>query len=278
VATGDPTPAIGRRTRAAWLLFGGIFTGVVLTACGVASLLFMRGETEPMAEAQQQSYQHAVTRIELDITTGDVSLATGAAGQVSVDRRLEWSGTKPVLRESWEGDTLRIRSSCAEISRVPNLGRRCWTAYAVRVPADIAVEATVGQGTIRVKDVLGELRLSTNQGDVQIANAAKRMWVHSASGEITATGLRCTHAEARAYIGSVSLEFAAPPDLVKAATESGDVDIAVPRPAGGAEGYQVRTELEVGRSSIAVPQDPAARHMIFADVRRGNVYVRYTSA
>src|SRR6266545_3525863 len=205
-------------------------------------------------------------------------LATGAGRQASVGRLLaSWLTTPPLCGRRVRA-RLRIRSSCAEVSRVPNLGRRCWTAYAVRVPADIAVEATVGQGTIRVKDVLGELRLSTNQGDVQIANAAKRMWVQSASGEITATGLRCTHAEARAYIGSVSLEFAAPPDLVKAATESGDVDIAVPRPAGGAEGYQVRTELEVGRSSIAVPQDPAARHMIFADVRRGNVYVRYTSA
>ncbi len=278
VATTEVPPPIGRRMRAGWLLFGGFFTGVALMACMLGSWVVLGGERSVTTVTQQQSYQRAVTRIEVAIDNGDLSIATGGAGQVSIERRLRWSGTQPTVEESWQGDTLRISSPCDDTETVPAIGRECSTGLSLRVPADVTVEATVNRGTIRIRDVLGELRLATSQGDVQVTNGSNRLWIRSSSGEITATGLRCTHVDTKTASGSVSLEFAGSPELVKATAEWGDVDVAVPRPAAGAEGYQVRSEQEEGRSNIAVQQDPAARHLIFANTTRGNVYVRYTSA
>jgi Putative adhesin len=278
VATTEVPPAIGRRMRAAWLLFGGIFTGVVLTTCGFGLMAVMSADSKTETDTQQQSYQHAVSRIELDIDTGDITLATGAAGQVSVERRLLWSTTRPGYEESWQGDTLRIRSPCETKGEFPGLGRRCSTSFSLRVPPDVAVEVIVRSGTIRVKDVVGPLRLSTQDGDVQVTNGSDRIWARTQRGEITATGLRCTQADARAESGNVNLEFATAPELVKAAAEFGDVDVAVPRLAQGAEGYQVRTEQHDDRNNVTIHDDPAARRLIFVSTPSGIVYVRYTSA
>jgi hypothetical protein len=269
---------MGRRTHAAWLLLGGILTGVTLSGCALGSWIVLNGREKTRTEIQQQSYRHQATRIELDIENGDVSVAAGVAGQVSVDRRLEWSGSRPMVEENWQGDTLHVHTRCPNVGLRQLGGNQCSTAYALRVPAGVAVEMTVHQGAIRVNDIQGELRLSTLSGSLDITNAPGRIWARSDTGSITATGLRCPEADVKAYQGDVNLRFAAPPELVKAATIMGNVEVAVPPPGAGQDGYQVRAEVTDGKRNIGVPNDANARHQVFATTDMGEVNVRYAGA
>jgi hypothetical protein len=278
VATSQTSAPIGRRAHAAWLLFGGVLTGVVLAGCALGSWVVLNGHDKRMAETQQQSYQHQANRIELDVESGDVILAAGPAGQVSVERRLEWSGPKPVVEESWQGDTLHIRAQCPRAGLTQLGMTRCSTAYALRVPDGVVVEASVRSGAIRANDLKGELRLSNLFGNIEIANASGRIQVRSDIGSIMATGLSCTEADVKTQQGDVNLHFAAPPELLKTGAVTGNVEVAVPPPGKDTDGYQIRADARHGDRHIGVPEDPAARHQLFATTDDGDVYVRYTGA
>jgi hypothetical protein len=267
---------MGRRTQAAWLLFGGVFTGMVISGCALGSWLVLSGQGKVMTETQQRSYQHQATRIELDVDSGDVSLVAGAAGQVSIDRRLEWAAAKPVVEENWQGDTLHIHAWCPKPGPTPLGSRRCSTVLALRVPAGVAVETNVRVGTIRVNDIQGELGLSTSSGNLEITNAPGRIRARSETGDITATGLSCAQADVKTYAGDVSLQFAVAPELVKAATVMGNVEVAVPHAAVGADRYQVRAQVTDANRHVSVPDDPAAGRQLVASTSMGEVYVRYT--
>lgn len=156
-------------------------------------------------------------------------------------------------------------------------GERCGVGYVVRVPAAATVEANVGMGKILIDDVDGELRLSTDSGHVEIRNARGRVRVQSKSGTITATGLRGTEAIAQTGVGDVSLDFATTPLLVRAITEFGTIDVALPRGANGAMAYLVHAETTVGRRYVDVSSDPASLHQVFATAGKGDLYVRYSS-
>jgi hypothetical protein len=279
VATSDTAPPIGRWAHAAWLLFGGVFTGAAVVVCAVGSWVVFNGEGRHSIVTEQQSYQHQISRIEIELDTGDVHLAGGgAAGQVSVERRLEWWGSKPIVEESWQGDTLHIRAHC-DRTGLPQWGRSgCLTGYALRVPGGVAVETKVDTGAIRVNDVQGELRLSTLVGDLDIANAPGRIRASADTGTITAVGLRCAEVDAKARYGDVSLQFAVAPELVRAATVLGNVEVALPQPAGGADRYQVRVDVRERNRHVSVPDEPAAGRQLIAATSDGDVYVRYAGA
>ncbi len=222
-------------------------------------------------------YPHQATRVEIDLEIGDVRVV-GGASQVSLERVLEYAATKPKFTETWRGDTLVIRARCELSGFERAQGERCGVGYVVRVPAAVTVEANVGKGAIRIDDVDGELRLSTDSGDVEIRNARGRVWVRSGSGTITATGLRGNEAIAHTVVGDVSLDFAAAPGLVRAVTEFGAIDVALPRGDNGAMAYLVRADTTVGQRYVDVSSDPASLHQVFAAAKQGDVYVRYSSS
>ena len=112
---------------------------------------------------------------------------------------------------------------------------------------------------------------------MEIRNARGRVWVRSGSGTITATGLRGTEAIAQTVVGDVSLDFAVAPVLVRANTEFGAIDVALPRGDSGAMAYLVHADTTVGQRYVDVSSDPASLHQVFAAAEQGDVYVRYSS-
>jgi hypothetical protein len=248
-----------------------------MLAGGVVGTWFLFNSAGPpiSTKTEKQAYQQPATRIEIDIESGDVRVV-GGASQVSLERRLEFTGPMPTITETWRGDTLVIRARCelSGLERARN--ERCAVFYVVRVPAAVTVDAKVGMGSIRIDDVDGELRLTNDFGDVEIRNARGRVRVRS-SGKITATGLRGTEAIADSG-GDVSLDFAAAPGLVRAVSEFGTIDVALPRGDNGAMAYLVRVETTFGQRYVDVSSDPASLHQVFAAAAgQGDVYVRYSS-
>jgi hypothetical protein len=260
-----------RRGRRAWLFAGGILTPVAVLLSTV-TLWSWANELAAETETQHQTYTQPVSRVALNLHDGDIILTPGEAGQVVIERRLQWSESKPTIEETWAGDALEITSRCATESTLA-VRPLCAVAYILRVPPDVAIDARTVASKINVHDLSGDLRLSESSGDVNVTNTTGRLWVQTTSGDITGAGLRCGQVEVQATSGDIDLGFAAAPQQLTARTGTGDVDIAVP----GDDTYRVVIETSAGDTEIKVRQDPGAAHAIGVQTSRGDVHIRYAS-
>jgi hypothetical protein len=274
MATSETIPAVptsrAPHGRRAWRVAGSILAGLTILL-GAASLWSCANELTAETETQQQTYQHAVSRVELDLDDGQISLTPGEAGQVVIERRLEWSAGKPTIEEKWAGDTLQITSRCGGSS----LGTQphCSVAYTMRVPADVTIDARTLASRIEVRDLRGSLRLSESSGDVKLTNTTGSIWVRTTSGGIAGAGLRAGQVEVQATSGDVDLRLAAAPEKLTATTKAGNVHIGLP----GDDAYQVTVETSGGDKDVTVRQESPAARTIGVRTSRGDVRIRYAS-
>jgi hypothetical protein len=257
----------GRRT---WRIAGSILA-VATILLGTASLWSCASELTADTETQQETYQHAVTRIELDLDDGEISLTPGDEGEVVIERRLEWSDDKPVIEETWVGDTLKITSRCGESA----IGTKthCAVAYTMRVPADVEIDAHTRASLIDVRGLGGSLRLTESSGDVKVTDTTGTLWVQASSGGITAIGVRADKVEVEATSGDVDLRLAAAPGTLTVTTKAGNVDIAVP----GDDAYDVTVQTSGGDKDVTVRQENPAERTIGVTTSRGDVRIGYAS-
>ncbi|SHN47180.1 DUF4097 family beta strand repeat-containing protein [Cryptosporangium aurantiacum] len=252
-------------TRRAWRITGAsatclaVLLGTTVLWSGVTHLAVDR-------ETQSETYDHAVDRVELDLDEGAIRIAAGAPGQVAVERRLEWSGERPTVEETWHGDTLRITARCRKSAWSRE---HCAAGYTLTVPADVEIDARTRTSRIEVRGLTGDLRLSGSSGDVTLTDTSGRVRVTTGAGAITATGLRDGPVEVHANSGDVHLRFAAAPETVRATTAAGNVDIAVPR----TDAYRVSVETADGDREVSVRQDSAATRTIAVRTTRGDVKI-----
>jgi Putative adhesin len=249
--------------RTAWLTLGGVFTALTLAFGGLNVWAWLAHQTA----TEEHTYLHPATRIEVDVGSGDVSLAPGAAGQVSVRRHLGWWGARPRPAESWDGTTLRIRGGCPL-----TIAGDCYLDYQLRVPAGVTVVAHTSSGDLKARDLDGDLDLSASSGDVEVTGTRGQLAVRTSSGDVQASGLRSASVEARVSSGDVHLDFAQPPRMVRVQASAGDVDIAVPRGA-----YGVQADADSGDTTVAVDRSPSSPYGIVAHASSGDVRVRYGS-
>jgi Toastrack DUF4097 len=265
VATSAAVP--GRR---AWRIVGSILTPLTIVLCTYS--LWSRGsELRAEKETQNQTYTHAVSRVELDLDDGEISLTPGETGQVVIERRLEWSDNKPTIEETWVGNTLKITSRCGGSSL--GIQPHCAVAYTMRVPADVEIDARTVASRIEIRNLSGGLRLTESSGDVLLTNTTGQLWVKTTSGTIRGAGLRAGQVELQATAGDIVLGLAAPPDKLAVTTGAGNVDIAVP----GNDTYHLGVETSGGDKDITVRHDSGAARTISVRTSRGDIRIRYAS-
>jgi Putative adhesin len=250
------------RGRPAWLVLGSVLTAAVVAFGGLTVWSWLAHQTL----TQQQTYQHPVSRIELELESGDVSLTPGAAGQVRVSRRLGWSIARPRPVESWDGTTLRLRAGCPTV-----LGTDCYLDYDLRVPADVTVVARTSSGALTVRELAGALDLSASSGDVRLTGTSGPLVVRTSSGAVRASALRAPSVAVRASSGDVDLGFARPPRLVRATASAGNIGITVPRGAA----YNVQADADPGSTAVTVDRLASSPYVIVAQAGSGDIHVRY---
>ncbi len=275
MVTSVPAPLVPtgrtRRGRRAWLFAGGILTTVAVLLSTV-TLWSWTNELAAETETQHQTYTQPVSRVVLNLHDGDITLTPGEADQVVIERRLEWSDSKPTIEEQWAGDILTIMSRCAGGSTL-GVRSHCAVAYIMAVPPDVEIDAHTVASRIDVRDLSGDLQLSESSGDVDVTNTTGRLSVQTTSGDITGIGLRSGQLEVHATSGDIHLGFAAAPQQLTAKTGSGNVDIAVPDD----DAYRVVVETSAGDTEITIRQDPGAARTIGVQTSRGDVHIRYAS-
>lgn len=221
------------------------------------------------SDQHHQIYQHAVH--EIDVATGstDITLTSGTAGQVTVDRELDWTYARPNVVETWDGDVLRIATTCP--SGWDATG--CAAHYTIAVPSGVAVDGQVTSGNIAVHGITGGVRLTVDSGDFSTDAVEGDLWLRTTSGRITASGLRSSDVDVASTSGDVALDFAADPTTVRADVHSGNLDITVPRSAA----YDVQASVRSGAPTVDVTQDRGATRLISAQTSSGDLRIQYSN-
>jgi Putative adhesin len=232
--------------------------GLVASGCGI---LFAGPAS---SDQQSQTYHHAISRIQFNLDSGDITLSPGAAGTVTVRRRLQWDQAKPDVTQAWSGDTLRITATCPSEPR-------CSVDYTVQVPASVAVRTHSGAGDVTVRGLTGGVDVSDSTGDIHLIGVGGQVRVDSNTGTITGTRLQSTDAIVRGVTGDVALGFSAVPDTVSATTQTGQVLVTVPQ--RGAAGYQVQADTTTGQRTVRVAVDSGSPRSIMAKTTDGDVTV-----
>jgi DUF4097 and DUF4098 domain-containing protein YvlB len=185
-------------------------------------------------------------RLELNNTSGDVSITGGSDGKVHIHAEARASGMgfdSPEKRMSeflanppieQRGDTIRIGE---EMRRMHNLS----ISYVIEVPRETEVSSSVlsgaqtiqdlrgpvkaeaASGSIRVKNIQRETQLSSLSGSIRADNIGDDLRANSASGTVTVSSIK---GDVRISALSGSTQVTKPGGRVEASTASGDVSVA----------------------------------------------------
>lgn len=201
---------------------------------------------EVVVEADDVTFTDPVSRVEVDLPAGDLEVRRGEGTGVEVRRTLRWSGEPPEVHAWVEGGALRLDVDCRPFAWV------CAVDTEVLLPADAAVQATLGSGSVRVIGVDGDHAVSTGAGDLELRGLVGALSASTGSGRLLAieTGGALT---LDAGSGDVSVERASAPAVV-ASTGSGDVAIDLLDPPE-------RVWVESGSGDVALALPSGTYHL-----------------
>ncbi|MFG2004258.1 DUF4097 domain-containing protein [Spirillospora sp. NPDC048911] len=252
--------------RLLWITVGGVATVALLGAGIVGGRMWLSDADEPSQPTVRYSRIHAVTKVVVEIDSGYVLVRAGLNGRVDVERRPR-DGRILDLKESWDGDRLRLAGGCrdAKGKRVT----RCQSGYVLQVPAAAEIEARAATGDLTVAGRTGAVSVTSGSGDIELRDVSGQVRVMTNSGEVTATALRSSTVDAQTNTGDVTLAFAAAPQRTVVTTNTGDIELAVP-----AGRYRISADTVSGRRDVAVPGSTAPWPTLKARSNSGDVRLR----
>ncbi|MEU7002114.1 DUF4097 family beta strand repeat-containing protein [Nonomuraea sp. NPDC046570] len=214
--------------RSVWLGLGTVLTVATLFVA-LAGVWELAADAERPSENTQGTLPFDGGALTVEVVGGDVNLwlMPGDAGRVMVDRVLQWSAAKPVVKEEWDGGKLRLILTCpgGERSGEP----LCQVDYRLGVPPETAVQASIQRGSIDARWIYGALRLTTVSGDIRVSDTPATVWARTGTGSVNAHGLRGDSADVEVGTGQVSLSFEQTPRQVRAVVRAdGDAHVNLP--------------------------------------------------
>lgn len=211
---------------------------------------------------------HPITGVRVDVVSGDVQIGPGAAGQALVRQSMRWVRHRPLVRETWEGDTLVVRVTCADGTFL--LPNSCSADLDLKVPAAVPVTVTARSGNVAAAGLSGTVHVETDSGDIQLTDDSGTVVAHAISGSVTGQGLTAPDADVQADSGDVALAFSAAPDRVVSRVVSGNTLILVPR----GDGYLVTGQTLSGQRTVDQElENGQSARIVSADSDSGDVEV-----
>lgn len=269
--------------RRLWLTVGGAFA-VVLLAYGAliaVELLTTTTRTEQLSFGVERG----IKRLRIDSAGGSVQLVGTDGDAVTGTVRVRGGLRRPTHRETVEGDTLVLHSTCPSLLTVT-----CDVTYHLDIPRGLAVEVDASGGGFRGTDLNGRVSVDSSGGGITLDRPGGEAQLHSSGGGITVNGGRgdvvadssgggieldgseAGTVDLSSSGGGISATFAVAPRSVRAESSGGGVTVAVPR---GEEAYRVDASASGGDQRVEVRTDPDAERAILLRSSGGGVTVRY---
>jgi hypothetical protein len=264
--------AAAARPRRRWIWI----TVAVVTALTIVLPAGLRVWLKADMEHQAQPlavYRQPVGTLQVSVPGGNVTIRPGRPGQVTVASTLSWVFARPAVTHARRGRDLLLGVRCPGLNAFSD----CQASLTIRVPSGVAVQASVGAGTIDVAGLTGPLHLATTSGSIELTDVSGPVWAESASGSIAApSGLASPRLAASVTSGTIALTFDSAPDRLVVATGAGAASITVPPGTR----YRIVGFRSRGPGSLSFQpglSDPHAARLITLRVGAGSVAIKYPS-
>lgn len=223
----------------------------------------------------------AVTKVVVDVDSGDVEVKASDTGKVSVRRTVGQRRGGPRLNRTLADGVLTVTARCPSGFLVS-----CRVDHRLTVPPHTALVVRAGSGDVdveRVQDSVdvvagsgdvtlvrpgGPTSVRTGSGDVDVEAASDDLSVRTTSGDLSGDKLVAPTVTARSGAGDIDLGFDAAPDSLDLRTTSGDVRAKVPKGA-----YRVDTSTSSGDVSVKGLEREGASRRITATTSSGDIHV-----
>ena len=202
----------------------------------------------------------------VDSANGRVRITATETSEVTV--RAHISDGLRATGESREivDDTLTLRTTC------PNIGSNfCWVNYEITVPRGLPITVNAEDGLIAVRGSDAPLTLDGDHGSIVLDDVGGVLDVATDHGDVEATGVRSTQVRADTDHGHVELTFVVAPESVRATSNHGRVEVAVPNDGTA---YHAELNTDDGGVELNVPTDPASTRTLTLETDHGNVIAR----
>lgn len=195
----------------------------------------------PVDETENSQAGASVRSVEFEVTSGNVQIRAGNVTDTSVRETFHTRG----IHFGRSSHTYHVDGGKLVLD---GCGSGCRVDYEIVVPPGTTIHGQSTSGSIDVTGLSGG-DLQTTSGDVD---------ADEISGPV----------RANSNSGSLSVELVSPQD-VTAETDSGDIDLRVPR-----DTYRVLTDHTSGHADVGVTTDPAGAHTLDLRATSGDIEVR----
>lgn len=250
----------------AWWTIGTLVAVIVLfTGAGeVWGTLTRQSRTVPVGYA-------GVTAVDLDIQDGSARVTAGTDDAVTIVQKLDWALRRPVVQQTLDGQTLRIRVRCPQLLGIGVTA--CDVALDLRVPPATAVTLRMDSGYSRIAGLSGPLDLRATSGELDLDQDSGPIAARLTSGRVSGSGLASPVVQVSTASGEAGLAFAQAPDRLALSCDSGSVTATVP------PGSTYRISSHSGSGSPRIDPglaDPRSPRTVTASSGSGSVSLGYT--
>ena len=174
--------------------------------------------------------------LHLEVTTGSgsIDIDTGPSGSVSVVGKVKVNrrglfrrggDADEIIQQVLDNPPIELFGDTLVIGKFEDssISRRVSVSYTIVVPADTAVKAKSGSGSIEVNDVAASVEVRAGSGRLRLANIGGPVTAKAGSGSIRAEGVAGAFT-ASTGSGSIEMSQTAPGD-VKVSTGSGGMEL-----------------------------------------------------
>jgi hypothetical protein len=246
------------RSWRTWFVAGVVALVVLVALCAWVGSLLRSTDNKSLSFP-------GVTQLEIDVGSGDVELVASQTADVEVQAKSTYYFRAPSSTAASSGGALRLGQECGGL----RIGR-CSTHWRVAVPAGVTVGAKVRHGSLSANGLQGSAGLRTSNGSLTVRKSYGSLTLDSTGGKITGSELSSLDVKAASDGGRVKLGFTSAPVNVDVRTDSGDVEVQVPKKSGA---FAVVGESPQGKVTIDVQTDANSPRHITARSASGDVSV-----
>lgn len=244
---------------------GGSVVAVLALVVGTTQVVSALAHEE---ETRFDTYDDpAIEVVEVDSDAGSVDVVGGERDSITVRSEISDGLIATDHRAEVVGDRLVLTTRCPWF-----VVKFCEVDYTIEVPADVTVVVDVGNGSVSVRGVDGDVDASAGNGGVDLDDVGGRVDADAGNGGVTGTALRAEVVDASAGNGSVRLSWLVEPRRVDARAGNGSVELVVPE---SRVAYQVDFDSGHGSVDTQVRTDPTSERTLTARAGNGSVTARY---
>ena len=246
----------GRRLRSPALAVVALSGALICGCSGISSAL-------PEKTAQvERSVKTNATLLRVAIPAGELVLATGPDGKVSLRGTVTYKGSRAPVAQWLPGD-----GAISLVSNCPPVDTDCGYHYTLIVPKAINVVVTNTAGDVSISGLVGSAWVNADAGNVSLARLTGGLSVWDGAGDVSGREVRSRAVNVTEGAGNVLLTFNAPPSRVNVRVSMGNIAVALPDAAR----YRVNTSDHLGTVTNNVPDSPDSGRLISLGVGTGNI-------